>query len=405
MASMTIADATALPGARQGAARGTVRRRWMAALVAAAIALAPALHAQGVRDTGTAWESAVEHYARGDRRIAAAILVQVTARDLERSATRAHDAWRIPPGTAPDSEARATVIGRLQVSALMPLDLLLTGGPLSPDTNDALVDASRDAWRRLAAFAGDRGGPHADRVQRFRTWWRLAILQHLVASGRFDLVKREADAARPPDADAQAVATIALLRGIAVETWARLADGTPTGAAAVAMRRVPQASRLGPMILAMEEAASFYRRALELAPGDAEVSLRLGRTELERNRLDEAERLLTPLVRPPCSEPTCGLAALFLGEIREARRQPDLAAGAYATASSVAEVRPPALMAMIQLALRRGNSKGAYELTRQFATPATLALHQPPDAWNQYLTGYLIPNDRILRQLGAEVVR
>ena len=60
---------------------------------------------------------------------------------------------------------------------------------------------------------------------------------------------------------------------------------------------------------------------------------------------------------------------------------------------------------MIQLSLRRGNAGGAYDLTRQFATPAALAPAQRPDAWSQYIAGRLIEGDRILARLVAAVVQ
>ena len=76
---------------------------------------------------------------------------------------------------------------------------------------------------------------------------------------------------------------------------------------------------MGPMLLAMDEAGKAYRRALELAPDDSEITLRLARVALERNRLDEAERVLAPLLPDPCRDATCGLAHLFAGELHEAR--------------------------------------------------------------------------------------
>jgi hypothetical protein len=126
---------------------------------------------------------------------------------------------------------------------------------------------------------------------------------------------------------------------------------------------------------------------------------------LERQRFDDAERYLEALLETQCREATCGLAHLFMGELHEARQKPELATGAYARASSVPSVRPAALIAMIQAALRRGNAMGAYDLTRQFASPAMLVPAQTPDAWNQYLSGRLIDSDRIVSHLIAEVAK
>ena len=253
--------------------------------------------------------------------------------------------------------------------------MAVTGRSLASAHEVALEDASREAWRRLDAFDDEEDSPHAASVRQFRAWWRLGVIQHLIASGRFRDLPREADAARPPDEDRAAAATLALLRGVALETRARLADEAPGGTVGITMRRQAMAtpSRLGPLMLAMDEAGKSYRRALEFMPDDREAALRLGRVAIERNRLDDAERLLGPLVQSSCRDTTCGLAHLFMGEVHEARQDLERAVGAYARASSVQSVRPAALIAMIQATLRRGNVRGAYDLTRQFATPAALA--------------------------------
>jgi hypothetical protein len=80
------------------------------------------------------------------------------------------------------------------------------------------------------------------------------------------------------------------------------------------------------------------------------------------------------------------------------------AAGAYALASAVPAVRHSALVAMMQAAMRRGIAGGAYDLTRQFATPLALAPRQAPDASSLYTSGRLIEADRILAHLIALVV-
>lgn len=388
---------------------GRARRvgRGPAALVLWLLGGAAVLWAQTPLPGPSSWVHIVDRYLAGDRGGAGVALLRMPAAELTRDARGAYDDWKLPGGTAHDDDARLLVIRRLQASALLPLETLvtITGRALPSAQEIALEDASRDAWRRLAAFDDERGGRHAPRVRRFRAWWRLAVVQHLIVSGRFQDIKREADAARPPDDDREAGATLSLLRGVAIETRARLADEAPGGTTGVAMRRLPPPSRMTPMMLAMDEAGQAYRRALELAPDDRESTLRLARVALERNRIDEAERLLAPLLQSDCRDATCGLAHLFLGEVHEARHELDRASGAYARASSVATVRPAALMAMIQASLRRGNAGAAYELTRQFSTPAALAPAQPADAWAQYIAGRLVEPDRILDRLIATVAQ
>lgn len=382
-------------------ARGATLRLALLAVLGGAFPVA----AQPAATDAAGWERAADRYLEGDRTGAGTTLLKTAPTDLTRAATGAYERWRLPSGA--DDDARRAVIARLQASAVLPVDVLLAGRgrTLSVDHERALEDVSRDAWRRLAAFEDERGGQHAERVRRFRLCWRLAMLQHALASGQFAQVTRDANALRLPDEMAEARAAHALLRGVAIETRARLADEAPTGSSAAAMRRVPQSPRLSPMLVAMDEAGAAYRRALDLVPGDRELTLRLARVALERQRLDDVERQLTPLLQPACRETTCGLAHLFMGEVHEARRNLDLAAGAYARASSVPAVRPAALIAMVQTSLRRGNPSGAYELTRQFASPAMLVPGQTPDAWSDYVSGRLIEGDRIISRLFAEIAK
>ncbi len=350
---------------------------------------------------GSAWEGAVDRYLDGDKAGASAAVLGMPAAELTRASAQAFDRWRVPSG---DADARRLVVRRLQASALLPLDVLVTVTDRGMDgaLEAALEDASREAWRRLGAFDD---GAHAEQVKPFRTWWRLGVIQYMIAAGRFPDIRREIDATRVPDDDPDAVAAVALLRGVALETRARLADEPPGGTVAMAMRRLPQPPRVPPMLVTMDEAGKAYRRALEATPDDREATLRLARIALERSRPDEAERLLTPLLAATCRDAMCGLAYLFLGELHEARKDLERASGAYARASSVPAVRSSALIAMIQASLRRGNARGAYELTRQFGMPAALAPNQPPDAWSQYIAGYLIESDRILARLSAAVVK
>jgi hypothetical protein len=51
---------------------------------------------------------------------------------------------------------------------------------------------------------------------------------------------------------------------------------------------------------------------------------------------------------------------------------------------------------MMQASLRRGQSGGAFDLTRQFATPAALSPRQPADAWTLYIGGRLAQADVVL---------
>ncbi len=394
---------TSRVGCRSDRAAARLWLRLSACLLAVLLCPVAPTGAQAANGDDGAWQTAVDRYLAGDRTGAGILLLQMSRADVLDSSRRAFQRWRVSSASGPD--ARRLAARRFQASALLPLDVLIavTGRALAPAHEVALEDAAREAWQRLDAF-DDRPDDDGARIGRFRTWWRIGMVQHLVASGRFPDVTREAAAVRGADDDAAARAALALLRGVALETRARLADEAPTGTTAVTMRRLPTASRIGPMLMAMETAGREYRRALDLVPAHREATLRLARVAIERARWDEAERVLAPLLVQPCRDMICGLAHLFAGEVREARHDMEGAAGAYARASAVPAVRHSALVAMMQNAMRRGNTGGAYDLTRQFATPLALAPRQAPDAWTLYTGGRLIDTNLILVQLMAAVL-
>ena len=167
----------------------------------------------------------------------------------------------------------------------------------------------------------------------------------------------------------------------------------------MSQRRLPPTSRVPGMLIAMEEAGQQFQKALEARPGDREAALHLGRVAFERAQFDDAERTLTPLLEQPCRDAICGLAHLFMGEVWEARKQPERAASSYAKASAVPSLRQTALIAMMQSAMRRGQSGGAFDMTRQFASPAALSPRQAADAWSQYIGGRLAQSDTVLVHL------
>ena len=363
-----------------------------------------AVVAQPIARPDENWQSAADHYLAGEWSVAEAIVLDTTPAALLESARRAFERWRAVP--AADPTARRVAARRFQASAILPLKLLMatTGRVPAPDAEPMLETAAREAWQRLDAFDEEHGGFAAAQVRRFRTWWRLGLVQHRIASGLLAEARQEAFAIDAPAADVAAVAALALLRGVAIETRARLADEPLSATTAVSLRRLPTASRIEPMLLAMDDAGKHYRRALAAMPGDREATLRLARMALERDRLPEAERLLAPLLTQACPDAVCGLAYLFSGEVYEARKDLERAASAYARASAVPAVRHSALVAMMQAAMRRGSAGGAYDLTHQFATPVALAPGQPPDAWNVYTSGRLIEGDRILAHMTAALV-
>jgi tetratricopeptide (TPR) repeat protein len=360
--------------------------------VAVLLGAAVLIPSASARAAGVAWETAVDRYLAGDRAGAALLLLQAPAREVTQGARDAYGSWRIPSG---DAEARRLVIRRLEASALLPLEVLIVSGrTVSVAHETALEDAARDALDRLDPF-DDGEADAAVGVRAFRDWGRLAWLQYLVGASRFLDFQREQKNTRPP-AGPEGLAALSLLRGVALETRARLADEAPSASVAMSQRRLPPPSRVPGMLITFEEAGRQFQKALEGRPGDREATLHLGRIAFEREQLDLAERTLAPLLDQPCRDAVCGLAYLFMGEIAEARRQQDRASTYFAKASSVPAVRQTALVAMMQASLRRGQSGGAFDLTRQFATPAALSPRQPADAWTLYIGGRLAQADVVL---------
>jgi hypothetical protein len=256
-------------------------------------------------------------------------------------------------------------------------------------------DIAIDAWERLAAFEEPPlEGPGASgpatrederaRLQRFRTWWRIGVLQYLLNTGRYRDFARQADRVPLADADQAMRAEFHFLCGMVREHASRSVPGpeqsrdTDRGMPSSRLRRVARAQ---------DDAAREYGRALAAVATHVEARLHLGRVQLERKRPDDAIATLAALLTPTCATTACALAALFTGEAHEARGEFDRAGAAYARASSRQDVRQSALVALMQLAIRRGRARSGAHLLGQFTDGAPLSRHDDPDAWSAYLGG------------------
>ena len=155
-------------------------------------------------------------------------------------------------------------------------------------------------------------------------------------------------------------------------------------------------SRLRGIGMRLDEAQRAYRRALEAVSSHQEARLHLGRVELERKRPADAIRMLANLRVTPCRAVLCGLAWLFTGESHEATGDWGAASTAYAQASTVQALRQSALVALMQVALRRDAPRQAFELTKQFTSGSPLTRVDGPDAWSEYLTGRRADCDAVL---------
>ena len=102
------------------------RRRWPIGLALLMLAGTTRAEGQAATPGASPWEAAVDRYLTGDRIGAATAILQTQASDLTRDSARAFDAWRIPTAEGADAEARRLVVRRLQASALLPMEILVT---------------------------------------------------------------------------------------------------------------------------------------------------------------------------------------------------------------------------------------------------------------------------------------
>ena len=384
-------------------------------MLASMVLVAGSARAQSTQDAGNSWLGTVDNYLAGNNVAAAAVLalppqqVAQAARDAMEGWTSRVRAVAHSPGAL---EERRLAIRRFQASALLPLEILL---PLS--VRDRVSDSMRpfehiaiDAWERLADFEtlqldvpGDAGLEARERrirLERFREWWRTAFLQYLLNVRRHADFRQLAALAGVPARDPRAAAETLLLQGIYDETSSRLVPSAPSHPAAA--MRMPE-SRLRAVNMALAEAITSYRRALERVPDHREARLRLGRALLDRDRADEALRTLEPLRAPRCDDSICALAALFAGEAHEAGGRRDEAGLAYARASSVLAVRQSALLALMQLAFRRGAPAAALGISGQFLGTSPLSTYDEPDAWSLYIAGRRTDAEAVLGPLREAV--
>ncbi len=348
--------------------------------------------------TPSAWARAVDGYLGGAPEQAAAALRDVSPGDARVQARAALDGWmaraRAAEGGPQAAAERRLAIRRVQASAALPLEIVsaVSTRTRSAPLMESYQDIAIDAWERLAAFEGRT----ADRAQleHFRTWWRIGVLQYLVNVGRYPDFIRQARQVRLTAGDTAMRAEFHFLQGMVEEHDARSTspvDRNPN-------RRLPD-PRVRGATLTQDDAIREYRRALAAVPSHAEATLHLGRVLLERKRPDEAIDTLAGLVDRVCMSTLCALAALFTGEAHDVQGDFEKAAAAYARASSRQDVRQSAMVALVQLMVRSGDTRSGAGLLGHFAGTAPLAREEQPDAWSMYLSGRRQNIDAVLRPL------
>lgn len=398
----------------------TASRRppWLRGFLACLVALVPLAGLTRAQTPAAkervTWELVIDAYLEG-RDGDAARLLEIEPDEAARLAHEALEVWtERARSTGPQArDERRLTLRRLQASALLPLEVLLpvssrmaSGEALAP-----LERVARDAWERLAEFdtpgldlPGDPERPKRAeqrlRFERFRVRWQVAFLQLQVNLGRITEARALAPRIKLSKGDPSA-AQVYFLRGLAEEAAARLVDDST-------LTRRTASNMPTPRLRALEErlarAADWYRRALGAQSTFDEARLRLGRVRLEAGEPRQAIETLAGLMAPMCTSARCGLAWLFAAEAYEAQRHWGDAASAYARASSVLEVRQSALMALTQLALRRGDTRQAAELTSQFRASAPLARLDRPDAWTLHLASRRQDSEAVLAPTREAVV-
>lgn len=142
-------------------------------------------------------------------------------------------------------------------------------------------------------------------------------------------------------------------------------------------------------------AESFFKRAVELAPGDDEARIRYGRALLLRGRpADAVGHLRLALERT--TEPTLVyFAALFLGDAEQALGDRAAAQAAYEHAQAQFPDAQSPYLALAQLARRFGDRSGAVGAVEGlFELPVRAELR--PDPWWNYFGGTLGQDNDLL---------
>lgn len=336
------------------------------------------------------WQRAVDAYLAGELHVAARVL-ELAPDVMAEEARIALGAWA---GDAADHRAdeRRRAVRRLQAAAAIDLEI---PQPLSAQarSGSALLLESVAATaikilksRELPGMAmpADRDGRPPEAVRRrmaaFRGRWHVACLQRLVNDRRLVEAGAIADEIALPDGD-RALPEAHYLRGLLCETRTRLLP-TPRIQREDELR---PPSRLPWINGQLGDAAGWYRRALAASPTHWEARLHLGRVELERGRHLRAVEVLQPLRELQASTWIVSLAWLFTGEAYVALGSLDEAGHAFRRASDTPDVWQSARVALMQLALRRGDLSGAADMSTEFAAPRASHGNSLPDAWWTYV--------------------
>ena len=272
---------------------------------------------------------------------------------------------------------------------------------LRADTNDGVSmnahevgvhwEIARTLLSLIVPKHADRPAPARDSM--VRAWYRatLAWMQQ-VESYDTDHLDRARDIF-PDDPD------ILFLSGTLRETYA-----SPEIQAAVhSLPSIPGGFEMdiGSAHSELRQAEGFFRRALAHAPEMAEAHLRLGRVLALQGHDAEAIPELQQALTRLGDEQLEYDGELFIGAAYEGLGRYDEAAAAYEHAASRFPTAQSPLIALSQLARRRGDRTGALAaIARMFALPSP-ADDDRRDPWWTYKTAQARNADRLLEAVWA----
>lgn len=384
-----------------------------------AFACAPTMlgSSQGVPSlSAPTWESAIDTLIAGNYPATTAALDVLFA---NRSRQPLVESVARFAGVASDrtigSEERAEAYRRLQGVALLCLEALLPPSAFVPE-DPRFPELEHGLTRSIQALhSTDRpDGLSESSASLFRAWAEMGLAHYVLNSGRLQDAQARLGAMRLPRvAPPSMYAESYLLQGVAQERIARLVTvsvfaaptmnrygsqaGGGTAPAIASTTRQSQARR------EFARARRWYERALEVEPDNQEARLHLGRVWLDLDQPVTALEVLAPLAHSLCVSTYCSLAFLLSGAAHEALGAMPEAAAAFLLASRDAASRQPALIALMRLAVIRGDGAGALSLANQLRDAAPLARGSEPDAWAVYVGGRRAVTQVVLGPLRSAV--
>lgn len=313
------------------------------------------------------------------------------------------------------NEERVVAYRRLKGAALLCLEALLPPSAfVAEDPRFSELEGALAQSIQALHSAHEPDGISESSVSLFRSWAEIGLAHYVLNSGRLQEAQARLGALKlPKNAPSSMYAEFYLLQGIAQERIARLvtvsvftgptmnrygsqSGGGPAPAMASTTRQAQAKS-------AFMRAGRWYDRVLEVEPDDQEARLHRGRIWLDLDRPVTALEVLSPLTRASCVSTSCSLAFLFSGAAHEALGARSEASAAYLRASGDAASRQPALIALMRLAVFRGDRAAGLSLAHQLRDAAPLARGAGPDAWAVYVGGRRPVTQAVLAPLRSAV--